>query len=349
MGVRWLPFAVALALLAGCSDPAPAPAPAAMDPCVVSGPTDTSCDTVTAADPASVQHLHDYWGGQDRITVLDATQPSPVGYAGTAVPVARFRPEPGSVVPQGTASVAVTVSWTTQPDDLVGGFEVQVKTAGSDRFESLGMVEQGQTLDLETGHPDNDLPHQALSGWLVDILVHPDPLSGVAHYYGDTTVKLEANRGLDIPLYPGHPDRWEGRRDIELLRHEQDVAFFGDPRSTFRGCLGNETCLGALRPPQGAMVPDGAATVEVTLAWDTPEPAALGLAFHAADSDEFVEVLPSQSGPSSRTYSILVQRGMEDGPYTQQSLWEFVPYIAGPTSNGAFYGHLSLTATAVHG
>lgn len=323
--------------------------PGTLGPCVVTGPTDTTCDALTGGDPAAQQHLHDYWGSADRLVVLEETKPSPVGFGGGPTAIARFRPEPGSVVPQGTAEVAITIAWTTQPDDVVGGLEVQVKSAGMGQFKSLGLAQQGVPLAMATDHPDNDLPHQALSGWLVDVVVHPDPTLGFAHYYGDVSVRLEAVRGLDIPLYPGHPDRWEGRREITLLDLALDASYVGDPRSTLYACGGNASCLRPLRPDLGAIVPDGTATVDVVLTWDTPEPTALGLYAHGASDDEFVDVQPYAATPQGRTYSIPVERGMEDGPYTQQSLWEFLPYVAGPVRDGAFLGNYTVTAIARHG
>src|SRR5688572_22373221 len=56
-------------------------------------------------------HQHDYWGGKDRLVVLDFTKGAGVLWFGGDWTFS-FGPEDGVVVPHGTARVEVTVAWT---------------------------------------------------------------------------------------------------------------------------------------------------------------------------------------------------------------------------------------------
>lgn len=343
MRVSWV--AVFMLLLSGCTDPPTPSAPTEPDPCLVVRPDDTSCDAASTMDARP--HLHDYWAGQDRLVLLEQTHDSPVGFAGGPIAASRFRPEPGDVVPQGTARVEVTLTWTTQPDDHMGGFHVAVKSAATNDFVDLGPAEAGVPVAMATTHGDNDLPHQVVSNWLFDAVVQPGS-SGIVHYWGQVTLKVEVVRGLDIPLYPGHPDRWQGRDEVALVDETLDVSYYqGDPESTFYSCGSQAGCFRSLRPADGAIVPTDAAAVLVELAWTNAPPFSIGLRWHAADAIEFQDGAPGSEAAGHRTYVLPVSGVMGDGPYATQSLWEFLPVIEGPVAHGVYSGQVTIRATAV--
>src|ERR1051325_4640014 len=95
-------------LLAGCAQDPPKEKPVEPTVAVI-----TSLDDTQSLADESLQmqaHQHDYWGGKDALVVLEATKPGQTFFLSPQWDF-EMRPEPGKVVPQGTAFVDVTVSW----------------------------------------------------------------------------------------------------------------------------------------------------------------------------------------------------------------------------------------------
>lgn len=323
---------MAVLLLAGCAAPADdEPAPASS----VTTFTDPSQgrDAVT-----STTHLHDYWGSSDRKVVVDTTVPvgtlslGPGGEARVIV-----RPEAGAVVPQGAARVEVTMAWTPSPEmgaaNQVAATRLAVRTAADREAQEAGPIANGETIALASTNGQNDLPHQVLSAWEFHWIAEPlavGPLSLVS-YQGELTVRVEAVRGLEIPLYPGHPDQWNGASEIELFRAEGLVVMDGDLREDNYRCYG--PCPRILVPGDGIVVPIDASHIRVVLDRDAPSPTRLGLSYHTAISRDWVMAEPLEETPTHRVYVIDVLDG-GDGAYAKQSSWEFALVVEQPVENG---------------
>lgn len=333
MDNRWLgPLAVLALLLAGCSGTEPA-ADTGDSVTLVTDPTQGR------ADPSDGVHLHDYWGSSTRKTVFDGALPVQTFSLGNtqSYAVAIALPEPGDVVPQGTATVEVTMTWTPSPEmgaaNQFAGTRLAVRTAADREAQDLGPVTSGQTVIVESSNERNDLPHQVLSGWEFHWVLEPvqAPVGGIVSFQGELDVLVEAIRGLDIPLYPGHPDQWLGRTEFPLFAAEGMAVMDGDTRTGNTRCYG--ACPETLTPGDGIVVPIEASHVRVTLDRDTPMPTRLGLAYHDAISRDWKVAQPIEETDTSRIYIIDVLDG-GDGAYARQSNWEFVLIVEEPVENG---------------
>ncbi|HJQ93426.1 MAG TPA: hypothetical protein VJ874_03975 [Candidatus Thermoplasmatota archaeon] len=338
---RLAPLVLAF-LVAGCSSPEPEASP----PPSVTLVTDPSQGR---ADPTMGEHLHDYWGSSDRKLVLE--QVHPVGYltvGGDGV-AAIALPEPGDVVPQGAASVEITLDWTPSPEfgalNQMTGARLLVRTAADREAQEVGPVTEGQTVVFPSTNERNDLPHQVLSAWEFHWALDPVTLPNgqqVTSYQGELAIKVEAVRGLEIPLYPGHPDQWLGRTEMPLFSVEGTAVMDGDPRSGDMRCYG--ACPPRLVPGDGVVVPIDAHHVRVTLDRDMASPTRFGLAYHTAVSRDWVVAQPLEETDVSRVYVIDVLDG-GDGAYAKQSAWEFALFVEEPVENGYIVDTYRVSAT----
>lgn len=353
MRLRLAALATALIapLLAGCLEEAATPgrADGGTSPQVVTRPDDfEALDNMSTDDRP---HLHDYWGGKETLRVMDATEPEGVmlfgdWYAHT------FRPDAKRVVPQGASEVAVTFTWTDEPDDAFTGPELWVKTAADREAKFVADVAKGETIRFPTTNPENDLPHNVISAWELEFRIFP-PEDGVRPIVksGEIAIVVDATRGLDIPLFPAHPDRWESATEIQLLDDASDPIVIEEGHSIdgyrcYTGCIDRHV------PRDGIVVPFDAESVEVTLTHAAQSPSRLGLAWHGADTWEWTVRAPDADDGTTKTWTIPLARGMGDGPYAAQSVWEFVPMLidgAPDAGEGVFVGAYSITARALKG
>lgn len=337
-------LAVTASLVAGCSEDPPVAGATVDPPCLVERPDDRSCLDANATS-VDRPHLHDYWGGQDRLVVMDAT--AHAGSVGFNEDGQWFmlRPDPDHVVPQGTSEVQVTIAWTAYEPTHYSDTELMVVTAADREPWVAGPVASGDTVVIPSDNSRNDLPHQRLSAWQFILHAAPaDPLGGVI-FQADVTIRVEAVRGLDIPLYPGHPDLWQGRTEIALFDEEVPLGILHGGIEVGPASAGPciFACLETMRPDDGAIVPYDAAFVEVVVTHDQDLPFRVGMTYHGAADRDTRELAPETDDGTTRTYRIPV--GPDgDGPYAKQSLWEFRPFVEAPEKDGAFAGSYSVTA-----
>lgn len=331
---------VLAALLAGCSDQGPAPAPSP-SPVLVTAPSD---NRDLRGGGTGQAHLHDYWGGQLTLVVVQASQEEmgPGFYGGEPFAVATFLPPPGAVVPQGADAVNVTFTWVEAPGDLHGEAEVWVKTAADANLSKVAPAAAGVPIRVESSNERNDLPHQVLSAWAFELRMAVDPQTGVLRFKGTVTLTVEAHRGLPIPLFPGHPDRWDGLDSVPLIDEGRDLLYAEDPVD--HRCDGF-SCPQTEVPENGRIVPYDAAYVEAILQVDEASAAQVGLSYHGASSRELERVEPDETAPGSQRF-ILEVGDTGDGPYAAQSQWAFRPYIKGPVPDGATAASYHLTVVA---
>ena len=316
-------LAVAGLLLSGCASEDPAPVED-VAPSVITDPTQGLNDTGA--------HIHDYWGNQDRLTVVEATHPgggepgTGPGFAnGEDIVVRTFLPDSGHVFPQGTAAVEATFTWTDDELDSYAAPELWMKTAGQNETKEVASIANGEPVTLEVGAPAADLPHQLLSAWVFELrMSSPEPMP--LRFKGAVTLKVDAIRGLPLPLFPAHPDPWKGAAELPLLSAEADLSYFEDLGDG--GCNGM-ACPTLHRPDSGAIVPTSAGYVEVVVVTSTPQP--VQLLYHSASSREFSVAQPLLVEGQMLTYELPIETG-GDGPYATQSQWEFkvLPEPNGP-------------------
>ncbi len=318
---------IPLSLLAGCST-APSDHGTSAPPgdIIITRPGDYSADQ--NATTAGLPHLHDYWGGSDRIVVMDGwpTNPGPGLAAGTDVPIYAYRPASGHVVPQGASVVEVTLAWTPAQDDIYQAPELWVKGAADNEPRFVAQIESGQKVAVNTTNVQNDLPHQLLSAWILEFRLSERDDLQMLRFKANVTIHVEAVRGLAIPLYPGHPDRWNGTDVMTLVDVNRQLFYLQDPGDA--GCDGF-SCPEVEVPMNGTIVPPDGAFVQAILTVETGAPQTVGLSYHGAEGRSFIRLTPTAMAGNVRTYNIDVG-DYGDGPYAKQSQWEFAPYIEGP-------------------
>ena len=307
------------------------------EPVVVTDPGDYSYNTTR-------QHIHDYWNDQWSLGVFSKTVPvgavKSTGYHDVVV-----RGDTDQVIPQGARWVNVTLDWGLEEPAVHGATELWLMTARSPEPFLVGPVSSGDTVAFESDNGHNDLPHQRLSAWRFILRFHHSDTFVVVQ--GSLDLTVTAARGLEIPLYPGHPDPWRGADELPLLSFSGGAGFTAGPLpqpASGRACL--EDCLDLHRPDDGAIVPYDAAVVEVVLRETSGSGAAMlpGLEFHGADTLAWTRLEPDEERGGERIYRIPVEAGQGDSAYAQQSLWEFQAVIDGPQPDGAFVGSYELEA-----
>ncbi len=335
----WLLIALAFS---GCTDPPEGPARSDTDPVVVTAPGDYSY--LNSTDPDR-PHLHDYWLGAKELLVLDQSV-SDIGPGiggGGSVPIHAFEPDSGHVVPLGTAFVDVTVAWEDATGDMYSRPELWIKTAAENQAYRVAEVDNGATVRFASNNTANDLPHQLLSAWAFEFrLTSPEPPSPFLRFKGEVSMLVVAHRGLDIPLFPAHPDHWRGNVSLPLLDASHTLAYAHDPGDG--GCDG-VSCQQVHVPASGAIVPPDADHVLAVLEQTEGEGFTIGLGYHGAEARDFQRPAPTTEEGAIRTYRIPVE-GFGDGPYARQSQWAFVVVIEGPVEDGVVYASYRLTASA---
>lgn len=307
---------ILLVLLAGCSGATPQSGAATDEPIVITDPRNLTAD--------GSAHIHDYWKGQARLTILESTHPggeapgTGPGYAsGGDIAVRSFQPEADHVVPQGTSAVEITFTWTDAALDSYATPALWLKTAAQSAANASGPMAKGVPVTVNITAEDADLPHQVLSAWRFELrMSSPDPMP--LRFKGAVTIQVDAIRGLPLPTFPGHPDFWNGATELPLLRDQGTLSYFEDLRDG--GCNGF-VCPKVMVPEPGFLVPYDASFVHVMMNW-TSTGVPLQLAYHGGDARQFMVANPI-STQGGRSLYLLEVGGGADGPYALQSQWEF--------------------------
>jgi hypothetical protein len=336
---------LALVLLAGCAGQPEPDTTAAAPPPEVTDPRDLSY----LGDGTPGEHVHNYWGGSDRLVVLDAEGGPRTYQADGSAQAGSFQPPEGSIVPQGAGLIEITADWTLSQEGLSLAFasdfdraEVWVKTAADGEPQRIGPIEKGGTLLLNSTNEQADPPHYVLSLWRFDLLVVKDG-GGMTTFSGNAHMTVTAYRTLPLPVFPPHPDRWNGAMELPLAAFDHEVRQQVSTPYAVQ-CQG---CLPWFSPDVDLVVPHDATEVVIEVTpggGSTPVP--LGLRFHGADTYTWTEAVPDTTMPGPQVYRIAVT-GSGDSPYARQSLWEFWIHLATPEESGAWHGTLQVRAIAV--
>lgn len=325
-------------VLAGCGETPRADDPPTADN-VVTDPTDYSY--LQNATPGS--HIHDYWGGRDRVPVLteESTAYSTCsGGCQDGMSAAWSRPDEGLIVPQGTKWVNGTFHFTPHPDSDFKTLELWVKTAEDAQLRKAMDIEAGVPFALESTRERNDPPHYVLSLWQFEVVAKT---GGDVTIRGDYRWEVEAVRGLPLEAYPPHPDRWNGAMELQLLADQGSATlYYETPNSMtcYGGAAGD--CPGPHAPDDGAVVPFDASNVEVRLGGNTQN---LAVWFHGANTWEYEKVDGRAEG-TDMVFDIPVELNA-DSPYAPQSLWEFRVGTDGPVPDAEVWtGVYTITVTA---
>jgi hypothetical protein len=346
----WLLAASLIPLLSGCTGTPSGQADAGDEPCLVESADDFTCLNAELNGTADERpHLHDYWGGRDRVALEDMTDAgSPSLCTGDNwFVIGQMLPADGESVFQGTSSVEVTLTFNEQElHEQPGETALFIKTAADDAPVFMKEIQSGEMFTLATTNAMNDLPHQMLSAWVFGLGMRSTGPTGCFDYAFEVTAHVEIVRGLDIPLYPGHPDKWDGATELGII----DVSTPSDFNWGAQGTCLNlpdgrpSRCLWEPhRPDNGTVVPFDAEQVTVTLSHVGGSPLRLNMAYHGAETREYKEVEPTSEQGAARTWLLPVE-GNGDGPYATQSQWRF--FFWGDNAQDFYSGEYSLKVTA---
>lgn len=330
-------------VLAGClvGDEPEAPAETAPTSVLVTRPDDNAA--LGSGDMG--WHLHDYWDGQDRRTAAEA-QVSTGGWNcnGCERIDLRFRGGPNQLVPLGTTALEVEVTWTVEGEQVYGPPELWVKRADEREPSFVALVQSGVPVTFNVTNEQADPPHQVLSRWEYFLML--PAVDDQARTAGEFRLYAEAIRGLDIPLFPPHPDHWKGQAELPLF--EEGVGPMLQRENVAEGSRSCEgSCLGTHVPVDGVIVPWDATEVVVTLTYEPGLPVSLGVRSHGGDTWEMMPAQEEIAGPLTRTFRIPVTEATGDSPYARQSLWEVEVWLDQPADERVFAGGYGLSAVAV--
>lgn len=323
----------AVIALSGCTESAQP-----TQPSIVTSPTDY--EYLNNQEPGS--HVHDYWGGKQALDILEANGTrTPLNGFGFNIREYEWYPEPDMVIPQGTVEVRVTIDWTSDTEPTHTPPELHYKTAALRNWTFADFIESGKTIVIPTNGTHNDVPHQRLSAWGFSLWYDGDgPLIGWTVKSNQVHVKVEAVRGDTLPAFPAHPDQWDNRSSIDLFSWDAPSS-----RWMVNGiCL--NACSSPAEPLDGAIVPFDAAYVEARLTVDTSRNAAhmgdLDLTYHGSDTREWTLLEPDRSEGNVHYYYIQID-GQADGPYSQETQWQF--HVANDQESPNFQGYYRIDAT----
>ena len=342
-------------ILAGCTDDG-AYVPDAADPCLVQSADDYSCDELPVGNPDEVAHIHDYWQGQERMTILEyseAANPTSGGLIDSCDGWAEYvmLPADGFSVIQGTQFVEITMDWGDEPYDLYREPELWVKTASMDQPQFVQEVTPGETVIFESTNDHNDLPHSLMSAWQFIWYVYPEenaPDCFISHR-SEFSISVDIVKGLDIPLFPAHPDKWDGGNitEMEVLFEDSTMFYSQGESGTCYNVQESDRCLwDPWLLNDGSIIPYDTDNIIVHLDVQPNDgvPFTVDFGYHGADTRTNTYLEPTRTEGTLRIYEIDVQRIQADGPYALQSLWEFWIHPGGETQ--AYSGAIQLKVTA---
>ena len=341
---RVRPRSVALAALllvlplAGCAeDGGPAPVePATADASPPDAPGATAPGaSETNATLGGMAHLHDYWQGRERVTVLDqdyTVDPPSAAFWGAFMFYYTHEPSvggafvelpEGQLVFEGTGQLDVTMSWT---DPGVTGLRFAYRHAGSGEFVGWTQAPQGQAVSIPVTPAMTDMPHTKHSRWFFVVAADGVPPAAVGTFH----VKMDVVKMRDVEMFPAHPDFWNGAASLELLKGSGVAKSRQGPQAQA------QTMLEPMKTPDDVVPGDKPVPMEtallvanVTIRSVNPDLTVDRLHLHVRSADmpsfEFWDAgdaTPSEDG-RTWTWEIPVEMQQTDNPYNEKSDWAF--------------------------
>lgn len=324
--------------LAGCAedDPEPEAQAAATNASAVDvGNMTDPAASETNATLGSMPHLHDYWQGRERATILDqdftVDPPTAAFWTGFMFYYTReasvggtFVELPdGQLVFEGTGQLDITVTWS---DPTVSGIRFVYRHAGSGELVPWTSAVNGQVVSIPVTPEMTDMPHTKQSRWFFVFAAEGTPPTAVGSFH----IKMEVVKMREIELFPAHPDFWFGGNELELLKASGMARSQQGPQARLQ-----QTLEPMATPPDvvpgDRVVPMETLTliVNVTVTSVNPdlEVDHLHLFYRAADdiSFDFQEAGEPKRFEDGATYTweIPVEMQQTDNPYNQRSDWAY--------------------------
>jgi hypothetical protein len=309
---------------------------------------DTSAGTLDASDTnkslGAMPHMHDYWKGRERVTLMDNDVVIDAGMAmrytffdvlrGTpGVGGAQFTLPDEQIVYEGTGKMEVTLTWT---DATITGTGLSYRSPASPQFAQPKDMKSGAPLSFEVTPDMCDMPHSKTSAW--SFLVMPDQSGQVV--FGKIHVRIDVLRMRDITLFPAHPDFWHGAHELTIFKGSgsSTQSDFANQFVSFvtKSAVDDGVRAQALVPME-TMSMTGNLTIK-NVQVELGKVSSITLLVKPANSNNYVPAhLVKADSPNNLYYfAWLVDMRMADGAYAKESNWKFdVRVNADPTGQGA--------------
>lgn len=294
-------------------------------------------------------HFHNYWGLSDNLVLFDgdvALAPEAAVAGKTPkVGIGTFTPKDGTIVPPETGRITFEVTWNgTLPERPLN---VSYRAANMTDFLDAGPALPGPA-EIAVAEPMADAAHTGRSAWTFRLEAAPDE-RGVAVANGTVHLRAVAWLGRPIIIDPPHRDQWAGKTVLAL----GESAFEGRAAKTAKGFVvqsGAETTTSdavmKLVPPNGTVVPEGAASILVRLDWTLTAPLPVAPAFVVRWSETqngaAGEAAKETGGATFQVYRIPIDAKSTDSPYGDRSTWAFALDLA--DGSPAFDGKATMRA-----
>lgn len=210
-------------------------APAAVDEPVVANETEPNATlpdgrgqalafnetNATEEGVGGMEHLHDYWEGQETVVLLDERIytsyfplfPDGEGGEPRSVAYVKLGKVPGTekdaLVYEGANKVTVTISepQVQQGTQLPGAphpappaMTLQYLTAADNAWRDAGALAWSETKEIEVAPRETDMPHSRSSLWVFRILTDK-PIADLTYH-----MLVTVHKGGSVVDWPGHPD-----------------------------------------------------------------------------------------------------------------------------------------------
>ena len=312
--------------------------------------------TTTAPKPKAPSerwHFHDYWGMSPTITLVDAyvtLEPTTGGDGMPALSALIALPQ-GTIVPPETGFLTLNATWNHTTSGLLN---LTFRPADSNDFLVAGDMAPGVPFQVNVTESMADVPHRQQSFWRFNLTAKP---GGTPPQMPTREVRVVINATIGRPLFidAPHVDWWAPGEVIPLVAGASG-RFQGATTQAANVSIPDPTGVSptAARPaavtaPQrvpvdeGRIVPEGARSVVVSLAWETQAPEGrLKVAWKEGNSlsEGVMEILVD--GDKARVFAIPVTPGQTDTTYSNRTTWEF--RVLPDAEPAVFSGTYTLTA-----
>ena len=334
---------VLTAALSGCfgSDDAMPPsdaaaAAAARDAAMAEGNlTNVSVDDGTGAmdvDVGHAPHIHDYWTGRERVTLMDqdvqvdAQRAIPFTFFNTfsgtpAVGGTVVELPDGAIVYEGTGAMEFTVTWS---DATITGMGLRYRDASSTTFSEPQPLVNGEALVTEVTPVMTDMPHGQTSRWAFILA----PTEAGQSMVGAFHVKVDIVKMRDIALFPGHPELFNGASTLTLFSGagESSQSNFATQAVTF--ATGGSFEQPGVRSEKVVPMETLTMTANLTITDVTGgngEVSEVWMLFRPADSRGFYRgnLLEADAAAGIYKFAWPVEMHHADSPYATDSQWLF--------------------------
>lgn len=285
-------------------------------------------------------HIHDYWSGRERVTLMDETVDvdAPRAFMFTFFNLARQQPAvggtfvempDGAIVFEGTGKLEFTATWT---DPTVTGVTLRYQHAGTTEYSEPMPLSSGEVVTIDVSPEMTDMPHESTSRWSFLML----PASGQS-MFGKVQVKVDIVKMRDIGLFPGHPELFGGAHTLTLFsgqaQSSQDNFVTSGVGFLTGGTFGDDAILSERVVPMETLTMTANVTItDVTTS--VGEASDVWFLYKAADTRrwEGANLVSGDMTTGVFQFAWPVEMSQTDSPYADASQWMFTLRVGTQTT-----------------